>query len=173
MYVHTISLYEETVRTSYKQKLTKKWYIHTYHFFVRRNGAYVPFLCTKKWCVHTVSSYKEMVRICTTNGMYLVQRKAYEETVRMYIPFLCMKKRCIRTISCMKKWYVLFLHTKKQYVHAVSSCVTFLCTLMCLTKIISVMQICYLDLSCDYLAIMLYPLCSISSNPITIYSYIS
>ena len=144
MYVHTISLYEETVRTSYKQKLMKKWYIHTYHFFVRRNGAYVPFLCTKKWCVHTVSSYKEMVRICTvrrngtymyrskkryvyvpfeetictTNGMYLVQRKAYEEMVRMYIPFLCMKKRCVRTISL----YEEMIRTVSSYKETVCTC---------------------------------------------------
>ena len=66
-----------------------------YRFFVQRNGAYIPFLRTKKRYVYV--PFEETV--CTANNMYLVQRKAYEETVRMYIPFLCMKKRCVRTIS--------------------------------------------------------------------------
>ena len=114
MYVHTISLYEETVRTSYKQKLTKKWYIHTYHFFVQRNGAYIPFLCTKKRYVYV--PFEETV--CTANGMYLVQRKAYEEMVRIYIPFLCMKKRCVRTISL----YEEMVRTVSSYKETVCTC---------------------------------------------------
>ena len=116
-------------------------YVHTYHFFIRRNGyhqrngtyTYVLFLCMQKWYVctaYTISSYTETVRMYCT---YICTVSSYGK----YIPFLCTQKvhtissyaETVRTQKHTKNnMYIPFLHTKKRTVHTYVATVSVLHT---------------------------------------------
>ena len=95
-YVVTLCTIECTVYTEM---------VHAYCFFVCRNSMYKETVHMYRFCIRRNVTY-----FVHRNGTYVCTVSSYAEMVRTY----CTET--VRTYEEMVHTYVLFLHTKKQYV---------------------------------------------------------